>query len=283
MRVLLTGAGGQLGTDVVLAAAGRPEVDLTALRRDQLDVTNRAEVNDLLQAADPDVVIHAAAYTAVDNCETDVETAMAVNDTGTAHIVESAARVGARVLYVSTDYVFDGTKDDPYLETDEPNPTSVYGRSKLAGEQHIGADGLIVRTSWVCGVHGSNMVKTILRAAENHPTLTFVDDQIGKPTFTSDLAIALLDLAGRNDTGVMHVTNERSVSWFEFCREVLASAGLNPDRVAPCSTAELQPPRPAPRPANSILANTRFEPLGLALLRDFRPALDETVRTLTQG
>ena len=280
MRILLTGAGGQLGTDVVHAAAGRPEVDLTALRRDQLDVTDRLGVNELFQAADPDVVIHAAAHTAVDLCESEEDAAMAINDSGTAHVVESAARVGARVIYVSTDYVFDGSKTSPYVETDEPNPASVYGRSKLAGEGHIGSDGLVVRTSWVCGANGSNMVKTILRAAENHPTLTFVDDQIGKPTFTADLAETLLDLAGRSDTGVMHVTNERAVSWYGFCREVLESAGLDPERVTACSTEELQPPRPAPRPANSVLANTRFGPLGLPLLRDFRPALDETVSAL---
>jgi dTDP-4-dehydrorhamnose reductase len=280
MRILLTGAGGQLGTDVVRAAANRPDHDLTALRRDQLDVTDRLGVNELFQAADPDVVIHAAAHTAVDLCESDEDGATAINDVGTRHVAESAARVGARVIYVSTDYVFDGSKAEPYVETDEPNPASVYGRTKLAGEGHIGSDGLIVRTSWVCGANGSNMVKTILRAAENHPTLTFVDDQIGKPTFTADLADVLLDLAGRSDTGIMHVTNERAVSWYGFCREVLASAGLDPDRVAPCTTEELQPPRPAPRPANSVLANTRFEALGLPLLRDFRPALDETVTQL---
>lgn len=280
MRILLTGAGGQLGTDVVRAAANRPEIDLTPLGRDQLDVTDRLGVNELFQAADPDVVIHAAAHTAVDLCESDEDAAMAINHSGTAHVAESAARVGARVIYISTDYVFDGSKTEPYVEEDEPNPASVYGRSKLAGEGHIGSDGLVVRTSWVCGANGSNMVKTILRAAENHPTLTFVDDQIGKPTFTADLAETLLELAGRSDTGIMHVTNERPVSWYGFCREVLESAGLDPDRVTACSTAELQPPRPAPRPANSVLANTRFEPLGLSLLRDFRPALDETISAL---
>ena len=124
------------------------------------------------------------------------------------------------------------------------------------------------------------MVKTILRVAEAHDTLTFVDDQIGKPTFTNDLAETLLMLATRSDSGIMHVTNERAVSWYEFCREVLDAAGLDPDRVKPCATHELQPPRPAPRPANSVLANTRFEELGLPLLRDFREPLDEAVATV---
>ena len=195
-------------------------------------------------------------------------------------MVESAARVGARVVYVSTDYVFDGSKSTPYVESDEPNPASVYGATKLAGEQHVGADGLVVRTSWVCGANGANMVKTILRAAANHPQLTFVDDQIGKPTFTADLAHALLTLAQRNDTGIMHVTNEGVVSWYEFCRDVLTAAGLDPERVTACTTAELQPPRPAPRPANSVLDNTRFDALGIPLLRDFRAPLAETVAAL---
>ena len=126
------------------------------------------------------------------------------------------------------------------------------------------------------------MVKTILRVAETHDTLTFVHDQIGKPTFTSDLPPALLDLAGRDDVGIMHVTNEGIVSWYEFCREVMAAAGHDPDRVRPCATVDLQPARPAPRPANSVLANTRFEPLGLPLLRDFREPLSEVVVDLTR-
>ena len=197
----------------------------------------------------------------------------------------SAAREhGARLIYVSTDYVFDGTKSGPYVETDVPNPASVYGASKLVGEEHVarlGDDGLIVRTSWVCGSNGSNMVKTILAAAAKHPMLTFVDDQVGKPTFTTDLASTLLMLATRTDSGIMHVTNEGAVSWFEFCQEVLDAAGLGRDRVQPCSTSDLQPPRPAPRPANSVLANTRFEPLGLDLPRHFKEPLKETVRNLT--
>ena len=160
----------------------------------------------------------------------------------------------------------------------------MYGASKLAGEKAIaelGDRGLVVRTSWVCGAHGSNMVKTILRAAENHPTLTFVDDQIGKPTFTTDLAETLLLLAARNDSGIMHVTNEGAVSWFEFCQDVLEIAGLGRDRVQPCSTDDLQPPRPAPRPANSVLENTRFPDLGLPLLRHYREPLKEVIRDLT--
>lgn len=282
VRILLTGAGGQLGTDVSLAAS---TVDLHPFTKTDLDVTDAAQVRDVVEQVQPDVIIHAAAYTAVDDCETAEDTAYLINATGTANLAAAARDAGSRVIYVSTDYVFDGTKTAPYVESDTPNPASVYGASKLEGEMavaELGANGLIVRTSWVCGVHGSNMVKTILRAAKNHPQLTFVDDQIGKPTFTTDLAQTLLMLAEREDSGIMHVTNEGVVSWYEFCREVLHAADLDPDRVSPCSTEELQPPRPAPRPANSVLANTRFAELGLPLLRDFREPLREVVRDLTE-
>lgn len=300
-RILLTGAGGQLGTDIAKAAAKSPNVALTALDRSALDITDRSAVLAAVDAASPEVILHCAAYTAVDACETDELTAISVNGLGTSNVVEAAKRVGARMIYPSTDYVFDGSKPGPYIETDQPKPASVYGRSKLIGEEatrELGPDGLIVRTSWVCGVHGSNMVKTILRVAETHDTLTFVDDQVGKPTFTSDLAAALLTLSTQSelelgpdgaDGNIFHITNEvgedvgrnGGVSWFDFCREVLSAAGLDPERVKPCATEELQPPRPAPRPANSVLANTRFGQIGLPLLRDFRDPLRETVRSLT--
>lgn len=281
-RVLLTGAAGQLGTDTQRAAENVPGIELLAHDRESLDITDAANTNQVIAAAAPSVIIHGAAWTAVDHCEGDEARSFAVNSTGTKNVLDAAKSVGARVIYVSTDYVFDGTKSDPYVESDTPNPASVYGRSKLAGEAATLADpeNLVVRTSWVCSAHGSNMVKTILRLAESHPTLTFVDDQIGKPTFTADLGASLLTLAQRNDTGVMHITNEGVVSWYEFCQDVLRAAGLDPERVMPCSTDELKPPRPAPRPANSVLANTRFAGLGLDLLRDFRAPLAEVVAEL---
>ena len=285
VAVLLTGAGGQLGTDIVKLAATRADVDLAAFTRTDLDVTNPESVAAAFEATKPDVVIHAAAYTAVDDCESNQEQAYAVNGAGTGNIVSAASEHGARVIYVSTDYVFDGSKSDPYVETDTPNPSSVYSASKLEGEQHVarlGEDGLIVRTSWVCGANGANMVKTILNAAEKYPMLTFVDDQIGKPTFTTDLADTLLTLATRTDSGVMHVTNEGVVSWYEFCQDVLDAAGIGRDRVQPCATSDLQPPRAAPRPANSVLANTRFDELGLGHLRHFGGPLKETIRNLTK-
>ncbi|MGI9604871.1 MAG: dTDP-4-dehydrorhamnose reductase [Acidimicrobiales bacterium] len=281
-RILLTGAGGQLGTDVLAAAEPLDDIDLIGLTRAQLDVTDEASVRRIVGDIAPDVLVHAGAYTAVDACETNVELAMDVNTNGTANIARAAESAGAHLMYISTDYVFDGTKPTPYLESDAPSPASVYGRSKLGGEHAVGPGGLIVRTSWVCGSHGANMVKTILRIAQQHQTLTFVDDQVGKPTFTSDLAAAVVELARDEHTGVMHVTNEGVVSWYDFCRDVLEAAGLDPERVHPCATDELDPPRPAPRPANSVLANTRFSGIGMTLLRDFRAPLAETVADLTK-
>lgn len=285
VRVLLTGAAGQLGTDIIAAANARADIELHPFDRASLDITDANAVTAAVAAVSPDVIIHGAAYTAVDDCEANDALAHDVNATGTAAVVAAARNVGARVIGISTDYVFDGTKPEPYVEGDQPNPASVYGKSKLAAEhaiRELGDAGLIVRTSWVCGANGANMVKTILRLAQSHDTLTFVDDQIGKPTFTSDLADTLLTLAARDDSGVMHVTNEGVVSWYEFCREVMIAAGEDPARVRPCATQDLQPARPAPRPPNSVLENTRFESLGLSPLRDFREPLAEVVQEILE-
>jgi len=280
MRVLVTGAGGQLGRELVAAFADH---DVIAAGHSTLDVANRGHVLALTTSAVPDVLIHAAAWTAVDDCEGDPERAFRTNALGTRHIAEAARRVDAHLVYVSTDYVFDGTKSTPYTEWDTPNPTSVYGRSKLAGEREAGPDATIVRTSWVCGRHGANMVKTILRLASGHPTLSFVDDQRGHPSFADDLAGAIRELAVDRRPGLFHVTNQGAVSWFEFARIVLEMAGDDPDRVHPITTADLDPPRPAPRPTNSVLDNAALRMSGVRLLPDFREPLARLVAELTSG
>lgn len=279
MRVFLTGAAGQLGTDLVerFTSAGH---DLTAVDIADVDLTARDDVLAAVAAAHPDVVVHPAAFTAVDRCETEPDTAFAVNVLGTRHVAEAARRVGARVLYVSTDYVFDGTKPDPYREWDTPNPQSVYGRSKLAGEHELDPGSTIVRTSWVCGHHGANMVKTILRIAAEPGRLTFVDDQRGHPTFTADLARVIETLVSEERPGLFHVTNQGAVSWYEFARAVLEAAGDDPARVDPCATEDLQPPRPAPRPANSVLDNAAMRLSGMTPTRDFHEPLAELVSRL---
>ena len=280
MRVLITGSGGQVGHELV-AAFGDHEV--TALDHAALDVADREAVLAVVTALHPDVIVHSAAWTAVDACESDPDRAVAVNGLGTRHIGEAARRVGARVCTFSTDYVFDGTKPAPYDESDTTNPQSVYGRSKLAGELELAGDpdALILRISWVCGAHGANMVKTILRLASEHETLRFVDDQRGHPTFADDLAGMVRRLVTERRTGLFHVTNQGVVSWFEFARAVLESAGQEPDRVHPIATADLDPPRPAPRPANSVLDNAALRAADIALLPHYRESLDRLVATLS--
>ncbi len=279
MRIFLTGAEGQLGTDLVerFTVSGH---ELTAVDIGDVDLTVRDDVLAAIDAARPDAVVHPAAFTAVDRCETEPDTAFAVNVLGTRHVAEAARRVGAPVTYVSTDYVFDGTKDTPYVEWDTPNPQSVYGRSKLAGERELDPGSTIVRTSWVCGFHGANMVKTILRIAAEPGRLTFVDDQRGHPTFTADLAGVIDRLVTDQRPGLFHVTNQGAVSWFEFARAVLEAAGDDPNRVDRCTTADLQPARPAPRPANSVLDNAALRLSGMPETRDFREPLAELVTRL---
>jgi dTDP-4-dehydrorhamnose reductase len=306
-RVLLTGGNGQLGRDVrdVLAGAvpdgGVPgdrldgtllpavehgEFEVLATDIDNLDLVDRAAVRDAVEGFRPDLVLHGGAYTAVDACESDPDTAFAVNSLGTRHLAEAAASVGAHIVYVSTDYVFDGSADHPYVEWDPPNPRSVYGRSKLGGEQEIrtlsGASGTIVRTAWVSGAHGANMVKTVLRlaAASSDGVLRFVDDQHGCPTFTADLARAIVRLGVDRRPGTFHVTNEGATTWFGFVRATMAAAGYDPARVEPIKTAELDPPRPAPRPANSRLDNAALRLSGLPAMPPWEDALARLVAAL---
>lgn len=283
VKILVTGAGGQLGHELV-NAANQAEHEVVGLSRTELDVTDARAVQQMVAAARPQVIIHAAAWTAVDACEGDAGKAMLVNGTATRHVVDAARSVGARVVYISTDYVFDGTKPNPYVETDTPNPQSVYGASKLAGEQALDlALDLVVRISWVCGFHGANMAKTILRLAAEHDTLTFVDDQIGNPTMADDAAGMIVHLATEQSGGIWHVTNQGVVSWCGFAGEVLRAAGLDPARVRPIRTSDLVPPRPAPRPANSVLENRALRDAGIAPLDDFHVPLSRLVKRLRLG
>jgi dTDP-4-dehydrorhamnose reductase len=281
MKVLVTGSAGQLGRDVVAHCRAVGD-DTIEADRSTLDITERAEVEQAVAAVRPDAVINAAAYTAVDACETDEEAARLVNEMAVGHLAAASADAGAHLVHVSTDYVFDGTLDRPYREDDTPNPMSAYGRTKLGGEVEAGPDASVARTSWVCGEHGENMVTLILRLAGEGRELAFVDDQRGCPTFTADLAPALRRLAVERRRGVHHLTNQRAVSWYGFVREILAAAGHDPAMVRPISTADLDPPRPAPRPANSVLDNAVWRDAGLPMLRDFSDPLAELVAALAR-
>jgi dTDP-4-dehydrorhamnose reductase len=279
MRILVTGAAGQLGTDLV-AAAGVAGHEVVGVTHAEMDVANAVAVDRVISESSPDIVIHAAAWTAVDACEGDPQRAMDVNGGGTANVVRAARAVGARVAYISTDYVFDGTKSAPYVEDDAPNPMSVYGRSKLAGERALGPDDFAVRISWVCGAHGSNMVRTILRLLGTNPVLSFVNDQIGCPTITSDVAPLIVRLAAEGRIGTWHATNQGAVSWWQFARDVVEFAGEDPERVLPIATADLVPARPARRPANSVLDNRALRHAGIPLLPHYRDSLPPLVRRL---
>lgn len=282
MRVLVTGAGGQLGREVVDACSAAGDA-VVACDHAVLDVRDRDRVLQVVGAAEPDVIVHAAAWTDVDGCETDADRAYAVNAMGTRHVAEAARTVGARVCYVSTDYVFDGTSGRPYREWDATNPLSTYGRSKLAGEAVLGPADTLVRTAWVCGRHGRNFVKTILaRATEGHP-LTVVDDQHGCPTFAEDLAGMIRLLAVGRAPGVFHVTNQGATTWFRLARDVVTAAGLDPELVTPITTAQMTPPRPAPRPANSVLDNAALRLSGIPLLADHHEPLGRLVEELVAG
>ena len=297
MRVLVTGADGQLGRDLQDCLAGRvptggrrcslfaPEGPLKGLTYEVLatDIANmpvndRDAVLHTFHTFQPDVVLHGGAITAVDACESEIDLAYSVNAIGTRNVAEAARMVGAHLLYVSTDYVFDGTSPRPYLEWDAPNPQSVYGASKLAGERECTPGSTIVRTSWVCGAHGHNMVKTALRLAAGDGPLKFVNDQHGSPTFTADLAAAIVTLGTDKRPGTFHVTNSGATTWWGFVRAVLAEVGADPERVHPITTAEY--PLPAQRPANSVLDNAALRLAGFPALPDWQDGLHRKVTAL---
>jgi len=288
VRVLVTGAEGQVGTEIVAqldhrAAERRrgPAWRIAAAGREEIDVSRREVVLAAVVGFEPDVIIHAAAFTDVDACESAPERAFAVNALGTRHVAEAARLVSAHVCYMSTDYVFDGHSERAYTEWDRPNPLSVYGLSKLAGEQELDSGATIVRTSWVSGRHGRNIVKTILRLSAAGSTLRFVDDQRGSPTVSSDLAAKLVALALSRRPGIFHVTNQGETTWYGLARAVLRHAGLDPDRVEPIATADLDPPRPAPRPINSVLDNAVLRLDGDELLPRWEVSIGRLVEALT--
>lgn len=281
MRTLITGGSGQVGTALAEHCAERGD-EVSAWDRASLDVTDRDAVLAAVTSAAPDTVVHCAAWTAVDACEGDPERALAINALGTRHVAEATRRAGAHVVYLSTDYVFDGTKATPYHEWDAPNPQTAYGRSKWAGEQELlgHPSATTVRISWVCGRHGTNMVKTVLRLAAQGVDPAFVTDQRGRLTIVDDLVPRLRRLAVERRPGMFHVSNPGALSWFDVAQAVFTAAGHDPARVRPITTAELDPPRPAPRPANSVLDDVALRSAGLPSLPEGRASLAALVGAL---
>jgi dTDP-4-dehydrorhamnose reductase len=278
-RLLITGAYGQLGSDL-MRAAGSAGVQAVGLGSKDLDIVDPDAVQAAVAsfaAAGPGraVLVNAAAYTAVDAAESDLEGSTAVNETGPGNLARATAAHGIGLIHVSTDYIFPGDAHDPYEIDDSPGPKSVYGSTKLAGEMAVLAahpDAHVVRTAWVYGITGTNFVKTMAKLERSHQTVSVVDDQKGSPTLSADLAEGLIELA-RADVagGVLHATGAGETTWFGFARAVFAELGADPERVLPTSTEAF--PRPAPRPAYSVLSGRAWSAAGLTPLRDWREAL----------
>lgn len=279
MKALVTGATGQLGSDVVTILSNNGH-DVLACDRNEMDITNLDQCQQVIGQYLPDVIIHCAAYTAVDAAETDIDGVYTVNAVGTRNIAVAAESHGSKLIYISTDYVFDGTGAEPYHEYDNTNPQSIYGKSKRAGEvlvQSLTSRYFIVRTSWVYGIHGNNFVKTMLRLGLEKTSLKVVHDQKGSPTYTVDLAHFLLVLMQTGKYGVYHASNSGACTWYEFTQAIFEEArqlGINIiAEPAPCSTAEF--PRPAHRPANSVMEHLSIRTNGFQDLRPWREGLKE--------
>ena len=270
MRVIVTGAGGMLGGDVTDELVGRDH-EVYALARANLDITDPADVEDALREIRPDVVVNCAAWTDVDGAEANERAAMAVNDTGAGLLARAARDRGASIVQISSDYVFDGAKRTPYVESDMPNALSAYGRSKQAGETSVAVANprhWIVRTSWLYGVRGGNFVETMLRLASEQPEVLVVSDQVGSPTYTRHLATAIADLIeGRLPYGIYHLAAAGSCSWYEFAQEIFDLTDTE-CRVMAATTEMLA--RPAPRPAYSVLGTEHDD---APVLPDWREGL----------
>jgi dTDP-4-dehydrorhamnose reductase len=275
--IWVTGANGQLGTAFrAVLGSGAQYLD-----QEELDLTDGAAVAAQLRSDRPERVVNCAAYTAVDRAESDRSLAYSVNADAVEIMASVCAEIGARFVTFSTDYVFDGARSGPYVESDLPSPISVYGASKADGEMRaLAADpnGLVIRTSLVLSGTHPNFAATMLRVAEGGGGRV-VDDQVAHPTLVADLAPAVLEVVDRGVTGVLHLTNRGVVSRFELAREVLEIAGLDPDLIEPCSTEEY--PTPARRPANSVLESERLEELALTPMPHYRPGLELAVASLT--
>ncbi len=265
MKMLVVGNRGQLGSDLMLAASSAGHEAL-GIDFPEIDITVSTGVCEAVERIRPDVVLNCAAFTAVDKCEQDAKTAYAVNAEGAGNLAAAAEKIGVPLVHISTDYVFDGTKKTPYVETDSPHPLSVYGKSKLAGEQLVTqacSRSFIFRIAWLYGTRGANFLKTIRDKAQKLAVtgepLKVVSDQRGTPTYTMHVCRQVLSIIRSGSFGLYHCTNEGACSWFDFAKAIIGAYGIDAV-VEPCTTAEF--PRPAPRPANSVLENARLNKMG---------------------
>jgi dTDP-4-dehydrorhamnose reductase len=279
MRILITGKNGQVGTELARRYESQDDVVLTG--RDECDLGSEASIRDVVRRVKPTVIINAGAYTAVDQAEKERSLCFAINATAPRVLAEEAVRLDALLIHYSTDYVFDGTKSGPYVETDPIHPLSVYGESKAAGEAAVAETGckyLILRTSWVYGAHGKNFLRTMLRLGADRPELRVVDDQIGAPTSAAAIADATVRLvdSAPDASGIYHMTAAGSTSWYGFACAILSAAmGPTGPRMQPISGSEY--PTPARRPANSVLANDKFARAFAFRLPSWQQQLDDVL------
>lgn len=272
MRVLVTGVKGQLGYDVVRELEKRGHTAI-GVDIEEMDITDAGSVERVILAEKPDAVVHCAAYTAVDAAEDNVEICRKVNVEGTKNIVEACKKADAKMIYISTDYVFDGTGTRPWKPDDRRSPLNVYGQSKYEGELLVEENlekYFIVRTAWVFGVNGKNFIRTMLKLGETHKELSVVDDQTGSPTYTPDLAVLLVDMAESDKYGSYHATNEGLCTWYEFAGEIFREAGMDV-RLHPVTSEEFQ--AKAARPGNSRMDKSKLEENGFHRLPTWQDAM----------
>jgi dTDP-4-dehydrorhamnose reductase len=281
-RWLVLGARGMLGHDLLTALDGAGH-EVTGRVRAELDITDQTAVGAAVTAAKPDVVVNCAAWTAVDDAESHEDEALAVNGTGTEVVARACAAAGARLVHVSTDYVFAGDAARPYAENDPTGPRTAYGRTKLAGEQAVRTlhpeAGYVVRTAWLYGAHGPNFVATMIRLERERTTVDVVNDQRGQPTWTADVAAKITELgASQARAGIYHATSSGEATWFELTREIFSLLGADASRVRPVTTSAF--PRPAPRPAYSVLGHDGWAGTGIEPIGDWRDSLRRALVTM---
>lgn len=272
MKVLVTGVKGQLGYDVVKDLEKRGHQPI-GVDRDEMDLMDNEAIRTFIMNLKPEAIIHCAAYTAVDKAEEEVETCYQINAESVKVISECAKELDVKLIYISTDYVFDGTKEGEYVETDLPNPINVYGASKLKGEQYVQTlleKYYIVRISWVFGVNGNNFIKTMRRLGSERDELNIINDQVGSPTYTADLAPLLVDMMETDKYGIYHVTNEETCSWYEFANEIFKQSRIEV-KTNPITTDQY--PTAAKRPMNSRMSKAKLKANGFNLLPTWQEAL----------
>ena len=278
MKIVITGSNGMLGHDLENVLKDKHELILTTSKT--LDITDKDKTMEIIKENNPDIVINSAAYTDVDGCETNQDLAYAVNGQGVENLALACRQIDCPLVHVSTDYVFDGTARDPIPEDGEIGPISIYGKSKLMGEQAIQEildKYFIVRTAWLYGINGKNFPKTMLELAENHPEITVVYDEVGTPTYTPDLAYGISELIETDFYGIYHLTNSGSCSWCEFARYIFEIADRDVN-VVPVTASEFS--RPAPRPSYSVLMNKKWIENGFEPLRDYKEAISEYIELI---